>query len=361
MDDRKVYVLVSVCLIISLISVGFAGFTYYNGTSQPQASNANKNKPIPPDLDKTYWDNWQKASSVSDYQQILDQALNVPENLSNGYMKRINRIVEQAKNGSMSWDKASTRIQQVLSTASRHEIPPWEWHSPPPAIIGRGSGVESADYIIFKDDEGNVYAKSGDNGEIRFSGMDAATVIQDAINALAERGVLFIRKGNYDMTSTLSVPSDAAISIVGEGKQATSLEFDLPSEGSGVVFSGNNQGSKLQDIRLLDVSTGDTLNPAIDIRYPSGSYQSLVSLVRVSTVRYQPWTGSRDRPVGSVEVGCDVFRAINCNLLGEEYAIKPKSTNPGMDYYIYGCGLGALGASDLNPERLNRFDCDRYS
>jgi len=52
-----------------------------------------------------------------------------------------------------------------------------EHHSPPSVVIEPGSAVEAASYIIFHDDEGFVYAKSGDTGEIVNSDTDAATVI----------------------------------------------------------------------------------------------------------------------------------------------------------------------------------------
>jgi len=165
MDDRKVYILVSVCLVISLISVGFAGFTYYSRTPQPQASNADKNKPIPPDLNKTYWDNWRKADSVSDYQQILNQA-------------------------------------------SRYEHNPSSWHSPPSVSIGQGFGVGSYDYVVFQGSADNYYAKSGDNGQIMYEGSDASTVVQNAVDSLS-RGTVYLK--GFDRPSGVTTTENVSI------------------------------------------------------------------------------------------------------------------------------------------------------
>jgi len=50
-------------------------------------------------------------------------------------------------------------FKSILESSEEH-------HSPPSVIIEPGSAVETASYIIFKDDEGWIYAKNGDTGEI---------------------------------------------------------------------------------------------------------------------------------------------------------------------------------------------------
>jgi len=66
-----------------------------------------------------------------------------------------------------------------------------------------GRETEESSYIIFKDD--NFYkAKNGTTGCIEFSGTDAATVIQSAIDALpAEGGSIYVKRGLYEIESTL--------------------------------------------------------------------------------------------------------------------------------------------------------------
>jgi len=95
-----------------------------------------------------------------------------------------------------------------------------EHHSPPSVVIEPGSGVETASYIIFKDDEGFVYAKNGDSGEIEFSGTDAGEVINWALGKLSSvipynRGTIFLKQGNYSIDAPLIVPS--FVTLEGEG------------------------------------------------------------------------------------------------------------------------------------------------
>jgi len=215
MNDKKVYVLVSTCLVVSLISVGFAGFTYYK-TSQPQTTNANKNKPFPSNLDKTYWDNWQKTDTISDYQKILNQA-------------------------------------------SRYEHNPKNWHSPPSVSIGQGFGVEHPDYIIFKGSEDNIYAKSGDNGQIMYEDSDFQTVLQSAIDDLDANtqpgfgGTIFITEGQYTVTSHIELKH--RVKLVGDGWWSTLLQLaDNANDNliQSVVPAGANErsGMGIRDMHL---------------------------------------------------------------------------------------------------------------
>ena len=51
--------------------------------------------------------------------------------------------------------------------------------------------AETASYVIYK--QGDViYAKNGETGAVEFSGTDAATIIQNAINAV-ENGRIFVK------------------------------------------------------------------------------------------------------------------------------------------------------------------------
>jgi hypothetical protein len=72
----------------------------------------------------------------------------------------------------------------------------------PETVVEAGSGVETASYIIFQEN-GMIYAKNGKTGKIEFSGADAATVIQSAINALTNGGKIFIKAGTYTLTAPL--------------------------------------------------------------------------------------------------------------------------------------------------------------
>jgi len=105
-----------------------------------------------------------------------------------------------------------TKITQPGSMESK------EHHSPPPVVIEAGSGVETASYIIFHDDEGFIYAKNGLTGELELQDTDATTVIQSAINALTNGGTVFIRKAStpYSLTTLPIVIDNEHIRITGD-------------------------------------------------------------------------------------------------------------------------------------------------
>jgi len=68
-------------------------------------------------------------------------------------------------------------------------------------------------YVIWTDGT-NYYAKNGSTGKIDYSGTNASTVIQNAINSLSAGGKIYIRKGIYTITNTITL-SDG-ITLEGE-------------------------------------------------------------------------------------------------------------------------------------------------
>ena len=149
-----------------------------------------------------------------------------------GYVEKIRTILNLVESGRLEWKQALPVLQELVETASQHEVPPWEWHSPPNMVVQQGSGVESVDYIIFGvDTDGDkiadeIYAKNGYTGEIEFSGTDAATVIQNAIDALPTYsypyggGTIVIRGTSncfvYEITKKIVV--DKPLRLVGDNR-----------------------------------------------------------------------------------------------------------------------------------------------
>src|SRR5437660_2214546 len=73
-----------------------------------------------------------------------------------------------------------------------------------------------ASYVIYSAG-GTVYAKAMIPAGIDYSGTDAATIIQNSINALsASGGKIFIKAGTYNLTAALSIAS-SNVHIQGEG------------------------------------------------------------------------------------------------------------------------------------------------
>jgi len=76
-----------------------------------------------------------------------------------------------------------------------------------------------ASYVIFKDGT-TIKARNGTTGAIDYSGTDASTVIQSAINALGTSGgKIFIKAATYSLTSDLSPVSSLVIEGEGSGTE----------------------------------------------------------------------------------------------------------------------------------------------
>jgi len=84
-----------------------------------------------------------------------------------------------------------------------------------------------ASYLITKDTDDTINAINGTTGEVEYSGTDAATVIQNALNALTsgrtwkEKVVL---KGNFELTEYLRVASYTILEINGQLKASDNFQ-----------------------------------------------------------------------------------------------------------------------------------------
>jgi hypothetical protein len=72
-----------------------------------------------------------------------------------------------------------------------------------------------ASYVVFTDGT-TVKARNGTTGQIDYSGTDAASVIQSAINALKSGGTVFVKAGKYIISQTIVLKK--GVNLVGEGK-----------------------------------------------------------------------------------------------------------------------------------------------
>jgi len=75
-------------------------------------------------------------------------------------------------------------------------------------VIGPGSMVGLADYIIFYDDaEGKYFSKNGTTGEMSFSSVNATSVIQQSLDAHSS-GRVYVVDGNYPINYRIMLPSN---------------------------------------------------------------------------------------------------------------------------------------------------------
>jgi len=93
--------------------------------------------------------------------------------------------------------------------------------------IEPASFADTASYVISGEDtDGDgvldiIYAKNGRTGQIEFSGSDAATVIQQAIDALTNSGKIHIKSGKYYLYSPIVINKPIVLS--GDSQYATFL------------------------------------------------------------------------------------------------------------------------------------------
>jgi len=95
--------------------------------------------------------------------------------------------------------------------------------------VGVNLKEQPASYIIGIDGT-TIYAINCKTGKIDYSGTDARTVIQSAINALTNGGKIFIKQGTYYINSSIQYQDE--VIIEGEGKDNTILkapaDYSLP-------------------------------------------------------------------------------------------------------------------------------------
>jgi len=131
-----------------------------------------------------------------------------------------------------------------------------EHHSPPSVVIEPGSAVETASYIIFQDDEGFVYAKSGDTGEIEFSGIGMDESINWALDNLRSGGSIYIRNGVYSLDGSTQVDTCDSGWADGSGGDVTvSLNAVHKKEGSASTMLEVADSAGTELLAYHDVST----------------------------------------------------------------------------------------------------------
>src|SRR5437879_1245059 len=97
----------------------------------------------------------------------------------------------------------------------------------------QGTQLSTASYIIYYQD--NFYAQNGTTGSIDYSGTDAATVIQAAIDILSNGGGLIVlRRGIYPLSDGIRLGQgihllgeQGRILRVGDGTQSSTKPFTI--------------------------------------------------------------------------------------------------------------------------------------
>jgi len=106
--------------------------------------------------------------------------------------------------------------------------------------------MEQVSYIIYIE-SGIVKALNGTTGMVDFSGTNAATVIQMSIDSLIG-GIIFIKKGIYNITKNLTIHQ--GIIIEGEGEQSTILSLIYNNNFNGLTLTGGTKWTILRDLEI---------------------------------------------------------------------------------------------------------------
>ena len=127
--------------------------------------------------------------------------------------------------------------------------------------IQPASFTETASYIIFKVGD-TIYAKNGTTGEIEYSGTNAISVIQSAINSLTNGGTIYIAEGTYSLSSYIEISNNFVEIIMSPSatlySENTANSKTLP-EGPvyfSVIVAENKHHIKITGGRIIGVEAG---------------------------------------------------------------------------------------------------------
>jgi len=201
---------------------------------------------------------------------------------------------------------------------------------------------EVASYIIFREGE-LTKAKNGQTGLIDFSGTDASTVIQSAINALTSGGKIFIKAGTYLITSEILLPSN--LNIEGEGRSlysATTVGGTILELGyDGNIFKNKDNPTIATRIARLTINgkrATRTLGTGIYGKFRTCLFEDLhIYDMDESGIIIEDTANA---------VACWDNRLVNCDINWvDEYCVKCGTR--GTDLVIIGGTLEQAGLADL--------------
>jgi hypothetical protein len=167
-----------------------------------------------------------------------------------------------------------------------------------------GHGASAADYLVSKDESGEIVARSGKDGSVISSHSDAATVIQAAIDRLPSTGgKVYLSAGTYELTRTIKIEDKHGVHLSGAAR--------------GIMFSGGREGTSLRS------------NEAIDLLHIHGGKLKIAG-VMISDL-HLVGSGKNNGKAGILVTG-------NSDLLSVR---QVGANNCGVGFYLKGGGPGA--------------------
>jgi hypothetical protein len=129
-----------------------------------------------------------------------------------------------------------------------------------PVAHAAASGADDFGYLIYLNGT-TVNAVNGSTGQIDFTGTDAATVIQSAINSAPTGSFIMIKPGTYVINSTITISK--AVRIVGSG--VTSAGTILQNNQNGVMILVTQGGAYVRIEGLTCRGTGNSSDVGIQV------------------------------------------------------------------------------------------------
>lgn len=116
--------------------------------------------------------------------------------------------------------------------------------------------TDTVSFIIYKD-RNKTKAINGDTGVIDYGGVDSASVIQNAIDSLANGsgGIIHIKPGSYNLGNTGITINKDGTTLRGSGRGSTVL---MATDGDIVTLSLPTGESQLRNVLIEDLSIGNT-------------------------------------------------------------------------------------------------------
>jgi hypothetical protein len=221
--------------------------------------------------------------------------------------------------------------------------------------IEPGSFQTEASYTVFIDGT-TIKARNGTTGAIDYSGTDAAWVIQSAINSLSNGGKIFIKRGTYLISQTLT--NIEGIFIEGEGFGTGGTTLQLNADVNMFNVPGQASGAKYTTIANINLE-GNAKNGSAIYGY-SASW--IPSLLHLDTVRINNFGASNVYLYGVAGVffrNCRIYNSgahgvymnSSDNTMVQCYVANSGGNNiwvPGADNEFIDVHVWAGGQTDIN-------------
>jgi len=223
--------------------------------------------------------------------------------------------------------------------------------------------LSTASYIVYYQD--NFYAQNGTTGIIDYSGTDAATVIQAAIDALTEGGLIVLRRGIYNLTNCIRVSKaihflgeEGAILRVDDGAQNSTNPFN--------ILEVNGDKAKIENIELDGNTTsnsnfaGTTLDPApanpniqSGIVVRSGQNVEISNCYIHDTWNAGIWLAATDGDVVGSEIASCQIEHTGRSFTDRSSTNPPQSANAVYVFRLQGLTSGLTSRSKIHDNAIS--------